>query len=135
LRWGIRNPFARSIAKQLCAEVGQQDNLTELGVLSAIIDLLSLLAADGRRADRWPAPWLLRVRDYIEEYCTRALRLDELSEVAGRNPAHLSSEFRCFFGKTISEFVRERRVLRAADLLRAMSGDNEMVRRLVSQRE
>jgi AraC family transcriptional regulator len=50
-------------------------------------------------------------------------RLDELSAVAGRHPAHLSSEFRRFFGKTISQFIRERRVPRAAELLRSASGN------------
>jgi AraC family transcriptional regulator len=119
----LRSPFAYWIGQRLYAELGHQDNLTELAVLSAIIDLFSLFTWRGRSAENWPGPWLLRVRDYIEEHCTNAVRLDELSAVAGRHPAHLSSEFRRFFGKTISQFIRERRVLRAAELLRSVSAN------------
>jgi AraC family transcriptional regulator len=114
-----KSPFACLTAQRLCAELGYQDNLVELAVLTAIIDLFSLFTWPSRCAETWPAPWLLRVRDYIEEHCGNAIRLNELSAVAGRHPAHLSSEFRRFFGKTISQFIRERRVLRAADMLRS----------------
>ncbi len=120
---GLTNPFARSIGQLLWAEVRRQDNLTEFAVLGAIVDLFSLFTWAGPKGDAWPAPWLLRVRDYIEEYCSTALRLEELSRVAGRHPAYLSWEFRRFFGKTISQFVRERRVLKAARLLRSIPGN------------
>jgi AraC family transcriptional regulator len=118
----LRSPFACWIGQRLYTELGYQDNLAELAVLSAIIDLFSLFAWRSRTAETWPGPWLLRVRDYIEGHCMSAVRLDELSGVARRHPAHLSSEFRRFFGKTISQFIRERRVLRAAELLRSGSG-------------
>ena len=119
----LRSPFACWIGQKLYTELGYQDNLKELGVLCALIDLFSLLTWRSRCAETWPGPWLLRVRDYLEEYCTNALQLDELAAVARRHPAHLSSEFRRFFGKTISQFIRERRVLRAAQLLRSESGN------------
>jgi len=41
-----------------------------------------------------------------------------LVEVAGRHPAHISRAFRRYFGKSITQFVRERRLQRAAELLR-----------------
>ncbi len=119
----LRSPFACQIGRKLYADLRYQDNVTELAVLSAIIDLFSLVTRRRRIAETWPGPWLLRVRDYIEEHCTGALRLDELATVAGRHPAHLSFEFRRFFGKTISQFIRERRLLRAAGLFHSVSGN------------
>src|SRR3974377_1689846 len=119
----LRSPFACQIGRKLYGERLYQDNVTELGVLSAIIDLFSLVTRRRRIAETWPGPWLLRVRDYIEEHCTSALRLDEVATIAGRHPAHLSFEFRRFFGKTISQFIRERRVLRAAELLLCCCGN------------
>jgi AraC family transcriptional regulator len=118
----LRSPFACQVGRKLYAELRQQDNVTELAVLGTIVDLFSLVTRRRRIAETWPGPWLLRVRDYIEEHCTSALRLDELAAVAGRHPAHLSFEFRRFFGKTISQFVRERRVLRAARLFHSAPG-------------
>jgi len=119
----LRSPFACQVGRKLYAELRHQDNVTELAVLSRIIDLFGLATQRKRIAETWPGPWLLRVRDYIEEHCTSALRLDELATVAGRHPAHLSFEFRRFFGKTISQFIRERRVLRAAGLFHSVAGN------------
>ena len=119
----LRSPFACQIGRKLYAELRYQDNVTELAVLSVLIDLFSLVVQRRRIAETWPGPWLLRVRDYIEEHCTSALRLDQLATIAGRHPAHLSVEFRRFFGKTISQFIRERRVLRAAGLFHSVSGN------------
>ena len=105
----LRSPFAYWIGQRLYAELGHQDNLTELAVLSAIIDLFSLFTWSSRSAENWPGPWLLRVRDYIEEHCTNAIRLDELSAVAGRHPAHLSSEFRVLRQDDLAIHSREAR--------------------------
>jgi AraC family transcriptional regulator len=120
----IKNTVARTIGQQLYREFAYEDSLTEFAALTAIVDLLSL-ADIQPRSDRCPAPWLLRVRDYVEEHCSGALWLGELAAIAGRHPVHLSSEFRRHFGKTISQFARERRILRATSLqVSAKSGAN-----------
>src|SRR5262249_29025399 len=61
--------------------------------------------------------WLMRLRDYLDAHCTDPLSMEALVEIAGRHPVHVSREFRSHFGKTISGFIRERRVLRAVELV------------------
>jgi AraC family transcriptional regulator len=58
------------------------------------------------------------VRDALEDrYHERALRIGDLAEVAGVDPAHLARAFRAHFGMTAGGFLREIRVRRATEAL------------------
>lgn len=114
----IQQVLARSVGKRLWCDFNMSDNLTEFAGLSAIFDLSGLLRQNRYKADFWPGPWLQRVREYLDAHCTLPLRVSELVKIAGRHPVHVSREFRRFYGKTLVQFVRERRVLRGAEMLR-----------------
>jgi AraC family transcriptional regulator len=71
------------------------------------------------KADRALSPprWIEDVREYLDAHCTSSLHLTNLAEVTSRHPTHVSREFRRCFGKTLVDFVRERRVIRALEML------------------
>jgi len=50
----LRSPFACQIGRKLYAELRYRDNVTELAVLSAIINLFSLVTRRSRIAESWP---------------------------------------------------------------------------------
>jgi AraC family transcriptional regulator len=59
----------------------------------------------------------MRVREFLEAHPLEKIEMATLARVAERHPVHVSREFRRHFGKSLSQFVRERRLLRAAELM------------------
>jgi AraC family transcriptional regulator len=113
----VRHTTARDICRTLWEAMAVRDNLAEFSTLTAMLDLTALLS--GVRAGRAISPplWLKRTREYLEAFCTCSLNLDEVSQTMEHHPTHISREFRRYYGKTLVQFVRERRVLRAREML------------------
>ncbi|OLP59030.1 AraC family transcriptional regulator [Xaviernesmea oryzae] len=66
------------------------------------------------------APWALRrVVDFIEAHCTRTIRLEELSGLAGLSSSHFCHAFKASTGMGAHRFQMEARLVRAKALLRA----------------
>ena len=59
-----------------------------------------------------------RVLDYIDAQLTAELGLVELAAIAGLSPHHFVEAFKISVGKPPHQFVMERRVQRALELLR-----------------
>jgi AraC family transcriptional regulator len=116
----IRHQSAAAVGRSIVSAFQTGDNLAEFTILGSLMDLIGLFrAADESPGTADPGPWLLRVRDYLETHCPDKLDMHRLAELAGRHPVHVSRAFRRHFGRSMSDFVRERRLIRAAGLLRA----------------
>jgi AraC family transcriptional regulator len=59
-----------------------------------------------------------RVLDYIDAHLTEDLGLIELAAIAGLSPHHFGEAFKISGGKSPHQFVMERRVQHALELLR-----------------
>ena len=111
----IRHPIARQLQCTLAACVWNADPITEIETATYLSDLIDLIAVSKRwKPESVRTQWLLQLRDFLDAHCTEPLRMTTLVEVAGRHPVHMSREFKRHFGKTITEFVRMRRVVRVA---------------------
>jgi AraC family transcriptional regulator len=117
----LRDPQIEHITWALDAE---RKSAHPAGALYA--DSLGLaLALHLLRSFRAPAParrglsaaQLKSIRDYIEEHLDRDLSLATLAEVAGVSASHLKSAFRRSTGLPVHEYVVQRRVERAKQLL------------------
>jgi AraC-like DNA-binding protein len=62
---------------------------------------------------------LRRARDFADRHYAEPLGLDELAKVAGLSKYHFLRLFRATYGLTPMEYVSQRRIERAQDLLRA----------------
>ena len=62
-------------------------------------------------------PRLKQVLAYIEEHLDRDLRLQELAALAGLSPFHFARSFRQSVGATPHQYILQRRVQRAKELL------------------
>ncbi|WP_299650453.1 helix-turn-helix domain-containing protein [uncultured Tateyamaria sp.] len=62
--------------------------------------------------------WVQRVLDHIEADLSESHTLEELSEIAGVSPYHLSREFRKATGRNVHRYVTERRLAHAKRSLR-----------------
>jgi AraC family transcriptional regulator len=113
----VRHTTARVICQRLWDDFDARDNLAEFAALTSISDLAGFLGADQARRAISPPQWLEKTREYLDAYSTRHLGLSQLSHSVQHHPTHISREFRRYYGKTLVQFVRERRVLRARDML------------------
>jgi AraC-like DNA-binding protein len=63
--------------------------------------------------------YLRRARDFADRHYAEPLSLDALANVAGLSKYHFLRMFRATYGTTPMEYVSQRRIERAQDLLRA----------------
>ena len=114
----VRRALVQDAGRSMRSALRRSDDLAEFTIATGLMDLIGILTAVGGARDRTPAPWLLRLRDFLDAHCTQRLQVETLADVAGRHPVHLSREFRRHFGKSMSAFVRERRLWRAVELMK-----------------
>lgn len=109
-------------AKRLSAEMEKEDPLSRLEVhgLSAELLAASLRVAANREVSAVPG-WLLEVRNALDHDFTRPAPIRRLASSAGIHPVHVSRAFRTHFGRTVREYVRERRLAAAVQWLRTQN--------------
>jgi AraC family transcriptional regulator len=61
--------------------------------------------------------WLDRAREMLDASLANGIRLDSIAAEVGVHRVHLSRTFARFFGCTVSEYIRRRRVQQACALL------------------
>lgn len=76
-----------------------------------------VLAPESQPGFRELPHWMTRLMETVEKRFSAELTVIDLSEIAGRSPAHLSRSFRRFFDTTPSAYLNRVRIHRAARLL------------------
>lgn len=107
-----------ALGGELMRELHEADS-TALGVESLLIELLSGAQRMRGLTERGHAPWFATALDAIEADLAAELRLGDLARVAGVSAGHLARAFRAAFGTSAGAYVRERRLERAAVILKA----------------
>lgn len=112
-------PRARDAGFALLRELTHVDDVSELAIDAALLDVLAALVREcpEEARPRQPAPWLRRVGERLVEEFIHPPSASELAREAGVSPSHLSRAFRSAHGVSIPRFVRRLRVRRAASLL------------------
>jgi AraC-like DNA-binding protein len=113
----LKRPSAALLGARLYHEFLQRDSVSPLGIEEVILELL--LAGSRETPQRRSAvpPWLIRIRDMLQEHETSRPTLAEFSRCAGRHPVQISRQFHRHFACTLSEYVRRVRIARAQSLL------------------
>jgi len=113
-----RTRRALTLGQAIAEELRNGDSTAPLGIESLVIELLaSLLRVDSLVGAGRPR-WLAAAVDQIEAEPSAELNLTTLADYAGISAGHLARAFRSAFGKPVGAYVRERRLARAARLLR-----------------
>lgn len=76
-----------------------------------------LIRENGSRRTAAPPVWLRRVKQHLDESCSETPSLTELAGIAGVHSTHLARQFRSHFGQSIGEYLRQKRIDMAKDLL------------------
>lgn len=115
----LRDRAALATAQRLAATVaaGGADD-SALHAESLALTLLVSAAAGGGAAHGTPPRWLGVARELLDDRCGEVVRIAELARVVGVHPVHLARVFRQHLGCTPADYLRRRRLERAAVLLR-----------------
>jgi len=125
LSCGPRDPLVRSIAQALAEELDTGQPAGKLYAESLVnalaVHLMRHYSTDALVPDLQfgglPAHKLHRVTDFIEEYLDRDLELAEIAQAAELSPYHFARSFKQTTGFTPIQFLMQRRIERAKQLL------------------
>ncbi|HEV8598755.1 MAG TPA: AraC family transcriptional regulator [Gemmatimonadales bacterium] len=107
------------LAFRLHRELCRMDSAASLAIEGLMLELLALAS---RRASEAASPriarWLSEARDLIDTSLGSHLGVTGVAAAVGVHPVTLARAFRKTFGCTMGEYVRQRRIERAMELLR-----------------
>lgn len=105
------------LAARLHREFHSRDEAASLALEGLLLQILAEIARI--RCALGPAVprWLRTAREYIESKLPRPAGLVEIARASGVHRVHLAREFRRYFGSTIGEYIRRRRVEHACHLI------------------
>ena len=113
--WQQRGATLRPLVDKIARELRADDSAADLVIESTILEIL---AAFSRRAAVKPAPaWLVAVRERLDADYADPPSLSLLALDAGVSRAHLARTFKTVVGCSVGDYVRRRRLSRAAELL------------------
>lgn len=99
------------LAVRLYREFREFDDFSSLVIEGLTIELLARVSrCVVRNSETNPPRWLRQAREILKEQFDKNLTLVALSESVGVHPTHLAREFRRFYGCSVGEYVRRRRV-------------------------
>jgi AraC family transcriptional regulator len=121
----VDSPFVRSravsrIGARVSSEMTLADSHSRLAIECLLLELVAAFTyADPDRTEAGAPAWLIRLREWIEESEADVTTLDRLGQQFDRHPVHIAREFRRHYGRTVGGYLREKRTIKAALLLRA----------------
>lgn len=110
------DPHTRTAALRARIELARPDTASGLQLDAVLLELLGRQESDD--SDALP-PWLLRVRERLDDEYSHRHTIASLAAAEHVSRSLLAREFRHHFGMTIGEYLRRRRLERAAVALRA----------------
>jgi AraC family transcriptional regulator len=92
---------------------GEEAALADTASMAVETLILRLFAVDrdgARGSSRTPPPWLVRVRERMQDEAESRLSLTDLADAAGVHPVHLAASFRRCYGTTVAAYLRQLRI-------------------------
>ncbi|MFM9997256.1 MAG: AraC family transcriptional regulator [Phycisphaerales bacterium] len=117
-----QNPLVSAAAFRLHAACRRQDSLRTIATEEVVLELLAWATGGSPGADAPPArppEWLGTVTDLVRDAAAAPLVLADVSDAAGRHPAHVCRAFRAAMGCSLTEYAQMIRVQQACALMRA----------------
>lgn len=104
--------FLAQLARRLYKEFCRADELSALVIEGLTLEILGETARRSINSTRkrQPPRWLAQARELLTEQFCENFSLAEIAKTVGVHETHLSREFRRFYGCTLGEYVRERRI-------------------------
>ena len=114
----LADPTSLATARRLAHAVSAEHDEFAMHAESLALTLVASIAAGGDSGAGSPPRWLAVARELLDDRCAEAISIAELARAAGVHPVHLARVFRQHVGCSPSDYLRRRRLERAAVLLR-----------------
>lgn len=113
------HPRLAAIGQQVSAELRVHDTAQPVILEGLALELLGIAARllAGKLGHRPPPPWLVRVRELLQDSFRDSLRVADMAAVAGVHPVYLARAFRRYYGVTPGSYLRRLRLAWAAEEL------------------
>lgn len=99
------------LGRRIYREFQNPDAFSALAIEGLILEILAEAARSRSESGEKAFPrWLDRTRDFLHDNFAGSFVLEDIAQIAGVHPVHLSRVFRRKFGCTIGEYVRRLRV-------------------------
>lgn len=118
----FRGGAVASLMTRASAEFARMDEFSPLTIEGLAYETIAEVMRATTTSGRVPPRWLERARELVSEQFRERLTLDAIAAHAGVHPAHLVREYRRYYGMTIGDAIRARRVEIATHRL-SMSND------------
>lgn len=107
----LQDGFIARLVLRLYKEFRHLDELSALVIEGLTLEILSETARRSIKSSSKPPPcWLVKARELLHEQFYESFSLSQIAETVGVHETHLSREFRRYYGSTLGEYVRERRI-------------------------
>jgi AraC family transcriptional regulator len=113
-----RSGTLRCLAHRVYREWLLNDTASPIAIQALVQEIAAqLIREEERRVMSRPPVWLRRVKQRLEEDLAETPTLTELAGIGGVHPTHLARHFRRHYAMTIGEYLRQRRVDAAMEML------------------
>lgn len=119
----VQDPFLFGLfveLKRIHSQNGRLDLTYCDTMVAALVQYLSRRyggAKDEANPGKLPAWRLRRITDYVEAHLDEEIRISTLASLVGLSEGHLHRAFKLTCGQTLLQFINERRIHRAMELL------------------
>jgi AraC-like DNA-binding protein len=105
----FRGGLLRELFLRIHRELRIHDDASQLAIQGLSAEMLAHVSRLSLSTRHRPQ-WLHRVQDLLHGNFANPLTISELANEVGVHPAHLSRQFRKYFGQTIGQYMRELRI-------------------------
>jgi AraC family transcriptional regulator len=113
----LENPAFKSVFQKIYGESKINDGITQLSVDGLLLQSFAAIMRDAQREKYGIPGWVEKVKAMLHDADTDGLTLQQLSRETGIHPVHLSKEFPKYFHAGFGEYIRTRKIEKAATLL------------------
>ena len=113
-----RSPHLLKLGLAMARELDHCDTAAALAIECSLIELLTRTTRLDELVRAGRVPWLANALDEIEENPAGELRLADLARSSRVSAGHLARSFRAEFGMSAGDYVRRRRLARAAEMMK-----------------
>ncbi|MEM7572109.1 MAG: AraC family transcriptional regulator [Bacteroidota bacterium] len=112
----LENPRLHQLIASLFLELMAKDDSTELQVELQLLQLCAAMSERQEVLSKYQPPWVAKLRDLLEE-SEEIPSLQDLSDLLGVHPVHLSRAIPKYFGQRFGEYLRMLKLRKAFPLL------------------
>jgi AraC family transcriptional regulator len=98
------------LMERLYHESWQTDGVAPLAIEGLMFEIIAVASRGSRIPEGKPPVWLEQAKELLHEQFHERLTLLSIGKLVGVHPVHLATTFRRYYGCTVGEYTRRRRI-------------------------